>query len=67
MKASELKTGDKIQFFALPYGSYASVLEPYRVERNDSKFIRLVHISTGSSTIDSVASFRGASFELLAA
>lgn len=29
MKASELKTGDEIQFFAVPYGSYDS-LSAYR-------------------------------------
>lgn len=74
MTASELKTGDEIQFFAVPYGSYASVLTRYRVEvitsgRKQRKCanpsIRLVNVATGCSTYDSLRAFRGASFEKL--
>lgn len=74
MKASELKTGDEIQFFALPYGSYASTLTRYRIEvigthrkyrKCANPSIRLVNVATGSSTYDSLRAFRGASFEKL--
>ena len=67
MTGRDLKTGDEIQFFAVPFGSYASVLTRYRVERskNPKADIRLVNVHTGSSTFDSVRAFRGASFEKL--
>lgn len=71
MKASELKTGDVIQFTAVPYGSYASVLVAYKVEvvasgrreTRSNRSIRLVNVGTGSSTYDSLSAWRGAAFE----